>query len=67
MLYNWSVLVITLASAAGLVIIITGYDPYTAGKLVKFLFFGSLALVVTGLAMSIKIISKNRWSKNSLK
>ncbi|OGN02989.1 MAG: hypothetical protein A2655_02345 [Candidatus Yanofskybacteria bacterium RIFCSPHIGHO2_01_FULL_43_42] len=67
MLYNLAVLIITVSSFAGLVIIATSYDPYTAGKLIKFLFFGSLVLVLSGLVMGIRIILKNRWRKNSSK
>ena len=42
------------------------YDPHTAGKLIKVLFFGSLILVLAGLVMGINIIFK-KWIKGSSK
>jgi len=66
MWYNLAVFIITVSSFAGLVIIATSYDPYAAGKLVKFLFFGSLVLAIAGIMMGMNIIFK-KWSKNSSK
>lgn len=57
-MYNWSVFIITISSLAGLIVIVINYDSYTAGKLIKFLFFGSTTLVLFGLVMSAKIIFK---------
>ena len=64
-MYNWSVFIITASSLAGLVIVVTSYDPYTVGDLIKSLFYSSLFLAVSGLVMSFKIIFK-KWIPNKV-
>jgi len=59
----WGILIITVSSFVGLVIIITSYDPYTAGMLVKSLFFGSVILVLIGLVMAGRVFVKKMVKK----
>ena len=62
-----SILIITGSSLAGLIIIITSYDPYITGGLVKSLFFGSLILVLIGLSLGAKAIIKSVINKKKAK
>ncbi|OGN00606.1 MAG: hypothetical protein A2651_03500 [Candidatus Yanofskybacteria bacterium RIFCSPHIGHO2_01_FULL_42_12] len=61
--FIWSILIIVSSSVAGLIIIVIGHDPYTAGKLVKFLFFSSLLLSLSGLFLILKLVVKKIFKK----
>jgi hypothetical protein len=53
MKWYFSIVLITVLSVIGLAILVVNFDPFTASRLIKILFFSSLFLAAWGMAALI--------------
>jgi len=57
--YILSILITVALSASGIIIIVSKFDPYQTGQLIKFLFFSSLFVLIWGVSSLVLLGLKN--------